>query len=316
MLTEERQMELKTVAVDTWHVQEFDDSEIPVESNGQLYEGDSYVVVPQGKEPPCFLQLFKGGLVIHKGKQEEASINTESWRLFCVRGELPEEGFLLEVDCCCAGLRSRGCVVLLNGQQGVLYLWIGCKAHSSTKEVGKRVVEVLTKICPSEVGLSKSSPVKVQIVQEGSEPEDFWTALGQKDRKAYDCMLQDPGKYNFTPRLFHLTASSGSFQAEELQSPMQMPGLVMAMPFVQESLYSVPQPALFLLDNRLEVYLWQRGQPEQTESSSAWRLWHHERKCAMQTALQYCKEINQRRPPHAYLILEGAEPLTFTNVFP
>lgn len=34
------------------------------------------VVVPQGKEPPCFLQLFKGGLVIHKGKQEEASINT------------------------------------------------------------------------------------------------------------------------------------------------------------------------------------------------------------------------------------------------
>lgn len=44
--------------------------------------------------------------------------------------------------------------------------------------------------CPSEVGLSKSSPVKVQIVQEGSEPEDFWTALGQKDRKAYDCMLQ------------------------------------------------------------------------------------------------------------------------------
>lgn len=44
MLTEERQMELNTVAVDTWHVQEFDDSEIPVESNGQLYEGDSYVI--------------------------------------------------------------------------------------------------------------------------------------------------------------------------------------------------------------------------------------------------------------------------------
>jgi len=33
------------------------------------------VVVPQGKEPPCFLQLFQGGLVIHKGKREEASTN-------------------------------------------------------------------------------------------------------------------------------------------------------------------------------------------------------------------------------------------------
>ncbi|GAA6217930.1 supervillin-like [Lates japonicus] len=373
-LEEGHQMKLNTVAVDTWHVQEFDDSEIPVESMGQLHEGDSYVirwtysistvdkintsdegrqkentafflwrgrhssvsgrdtaaflsigmniqeesqvVVPQGKEPPCFLQLFQGGLVIHKGKREEASTNTE-WRMFCVRGELPEEASLLEVDCCCAGLRSRGSVVLLNSQQGVLYLWTGCKAQASTREVSKRVVERLTQMSPPELGLSKSSPVKVQVVEEGSEPADFWTALGQMDRKAYDCMLQDPGKYNFTPRLFHLSASSGSFRGEELQSPSRLPGLVMAMPFAQESLYSVPQPALFLLDNRLEVYLWQRGQPEQTESSaSAWSRWHNERRCAMETALQYCKEMNPRRPPQAYLIFEGCEPLTFTNVFP
>ncbi|XP_044038197.1 supervillin isoform X2 [Siniperca chuatsi] len=378
-LEEGCQMELKTVAVDTWHVQEFDDSEIPVESSGQLHEGDSYVirwtysintvdninspdecsrgpgqkentalflwrgrhssvsgrdtaaflsigmnnqeesqvVVPQGKEPPCFLQLFKGGLVIHKDKREEASTKAAEWRLFCVRGQLPEEGSLLEVDCCCAGLRSRGSVVLLNSQQGVLYLWTGCKAHTSSREVSKRAVEHLTQMCPPELGLSRSSALKVQVVEEGSEPADFWTALGQMDRKAYDCMLQDPGKYNFTPRLFHLSASSGSFQAKELQSPTRLPGLVMAMPFVQESLYSVAQPALFLLDNRLEVYLWQRGQPEQTESSaSAWSCWHKERRCAMQTALQYCKEMNPRRPPQAYLIFEGSEPLTFTNVFP
>lgn len=56
------------------------------------------------------------------------------------------------------------------------------------------------------------------------------------------CVLSDPGKYNFTPRLFHLSGASGIFRAEELQSPTRLPGLVMAMPFVQESLYSVPQP--------------------------------------------------------------------------
>ncbi|KAG7234780.1 hypothetical protein INR49_003994 [Caranx melampygus] len=369
MLEEGRQEELHTVAVDTWHVQEFDDSETPVASTGQLHEGDSYVVrwtfrvgaaettdspqntafflwrgrhssvsgrdtaaflsigmknqeesqvvVPQGQEPPCFLQLFQGGLVVHQGRREEASTRTAAWRLFCVRGELPEEASLLEVDCCCAGLRSRGSVVLLNSQQGALYLWTGCKAQACTREVSKRVVERLMQTCPSELGLSSSSPVKVQMVEEGSEPADFWTALGQMDRKSYDCMLQDPGKYNFTPRLFHLSTSSGSFRGEELQSPSRLPGVVMAMPFVQESLYSAPQPALFLLDNRLEVYLWQRGQPEQTESSaSAWSCWHSERRCAMQTALQYCKEMNLRRPPKAYLILEGCEPLTFTNIFP
>ncbi|XP_014897422.1 supervillin isoform X4 [Poecilia latipinna] len=378
-LEEGRAMELRTVSVDTWHVQEFDDSEIQVESTGQLHEGDSYVirwtysitafdnrssqdecgnvskpqentafflwrgrhssvsgrdtaaflsigmnnqedsqlVVPQGKEPPCFLQLFQGGLVIHKGKREEPTSTAADWRLFCVRGELPEEALLLEGDCCCSSLRSRGSVVLLHSQQGVLYLWTGCKAHSSTREVSKRAVERLIEMSPSELGLCRSNPVMVHFVEEGSEPSDFWTALGQMDRKAYDCMLQDPGKYNFTPRLFHLSASSGRFEAEELRSPIRLPGVVMAMPFVQESLYSVPQPALFLLDNRLEVYLWQRGQPEQTGSSAAaWSLWHSERKCAMQTVLQYCKEINPRRPPQAYLIFEGSEPLTFTNVFP
>ncbi|XP_061568583.1 supervillin [Cololabis saira] len=378
-LEDGHQMELKTVAVDTWHVQEFDDSETPVDSTGQLHEGDSYVirwsysitrvdnqsslnecervpgsqqrtafflwrgrysgvsgrdtaaflsigmsnhedsqvVVPQGEEPPCFLQLFQGGLVIHKGKREEASTNAAGWRLFCVRGELPEEGLLLEGDCCCAGLRSRGCVVLLNSQQAVLYLWTGCKAQSSSKAVSKQAVEKITQMCPPELGFSKNTPVKVHVVEEGSEPADFWTALGQMDRKAYDSMLQDPGKYNFTPRLFHLSSSSGRFQSEELRSPTRLAGLVMAMPFLQETLYSVPQPALFLLDNRLEVYLWQRGQPEQTESSAAaWNLWHDERKSAMQTALQYCKELNPRRPPQAYLIFEGSEPLTFTNIFP
>lgn len=43
-LEEGRQMELKTLSVDTWHVQEFDDSEVPVESTGHLHEGDSYVI--------------------------------------------------------------------------------------------------------------------------------------------------------------------------------------------------------------------------------------------------------------------------------
>lgn len=111
------------------------------------------------------------------------------WRLFCVRGELPEEGSLLEVDCCCGSLRSRGSVVLLSSLQGVLFLWTGCKATSSSREVGRRVVERLTQSRPSELGLNQSSSVKVQVVEEGSEPAEFWSALGAMDRKAYDCML-------------------------------------------------------------------------------------------------------------------------------
>lgn len=48
--------------------------------------------------------------------------------------------------------------------------------------------------------------------------------------------------------------------------------------------------ALFLLDNRLEVYLWQRGPSEHMENlAPAQSCWLNERRCAMQTALQYCR---------------------------
>lgn len=107
-----------------------------------------------------------------------------------MRGELPEEGSLLEVEPCCASLRSRGSVVLLNSQEGVLFLWVGCKAHTSSREVGRRAVECLTQNRPPELGLSQRKPVEVQEVEEGTEPAEFWTALGHMDRKAYDCMLQ------------------------------------------------------------------------------------------------------------------------------
>uniref|UniRef100_A0A8C7W5P7 Supervillin c n=1 Tax=Oncorhynchus mykiss TaxID=8022 RepID=A0A8C7W5P7_ONCMY len=365
-LEDGRQVELSTVAVDTWHIQEFEDSEAQLESPGQLHEGDTYLIrwtytlspvdesgqpgrecsavfiwqgrhssnngrgasalrshegtqvrVPQGQEPPCFLQLFQGGLVIHKGCRADTTNNTGVWRLFCVRGELPEEASLLEVDCSCGGLRSRGSLILLNGQQGALYLWYGCKVHASSREAGKRAVERLTQMCPPELGLSSDSLSRVQEVEEGAEPVEFWNAIGQQDRKTYDCMLQDPGKYNFTPRLFHLSGRSGTFQGEELQSPARLPGVVMAMPFVQESLYFVPQPALFLLDNCMELYLWQAGEPEDSQTTgSACIRWANERRCAMQTVLHYCKERNPRRPLQAYLIQDGVEPLTFTNVFP
>ncbi|XP_076154122.1 supervillin [Alosa pseudoharengus] len=275
------------------------------------------VLVAQGKEPPCFLQLFQGGLTIHSGCREDSGNNTGEWRLFCVRGEVPVEASLVEVECCCASLRSRASLVLLGTHASLLYLWHGCKSHPSAREVAKRAVERLTQTCSPEFGLDSNSSVKVQEVEEGAETKDFWKAIGQQDRKAYDCMLQDPGKYNFTPRLFRLSASAGTFQGEEQLSPARVTGAVMAMPFLQDNLYSVPQPALFLLDNRLEVYLWQGPKLDDEECTGSAKIrWDAERKCAMETTLRYCKEKNSKRPPQAYLILAGAEPRTFTNIFP
>ncbi|KAK5905962.1 hypothetical protein CgunFtcFv8_001867 [Champsocephalus gunnari] len=374
-----RQAELATIAVDSWHIKEHGEEELPEESLGQLHEGDTYIIrwkysittlvgkrqkpgelsagtpgrertacffwqgskssvsekgtsalmtvelgshrgsqvlVSAGKEPPCFLQLFQGGLIIYKGSRENSANSTGGWRLFCVRGEAEVEASLVEVDCQRASLRSRASLVLLNAQTAVLFLWHGCKAHAGARQVAKRAADKLTQRCPSELGLSSSVKV-VEEVEEGSEPTEFVKALGPLDKKAYDCMLQDPGKYNYTPRLFRLSASSGVFEGEERLYPARVSEGVMAMPFLQENLYSAHQPALFLLDNRMEVYLWQGWQPDDTQcTGSAKMRWNSERKCAMETVLQYCKEKNPRRPPQAYLVLAGCEPLTFTNIFP
>ncbi|XP_039646220.1 supervillin a isoform X12 [Perca fluviatilis] len=376
-----RSYEVSTLAVELWHILEFDYSRLPLQSIGQFHEGDTYVMkwkymvstavgrrqkpeqqkttgagkekccyffwqgrnstvsekgtsalmtveldeergpqvqVQQGKEPPCFLQCFKGGMVIHSGKREEEEEHSQGdWRLYCVRGEVEVEGHLLEVACHCSSLRSRISMVLLSASQSLIYLWHGCKAQTQTRDVARTAANKIKEHCPLETGLHSSSKVTIRECDEGSEPTGFWEPLGRRDRKAYDCMLQDPGRFNFSPRLYQLSSSSGEFAAVEFLYPAREPRKVNSMPFLQEDLYAASQPALFLVDNHHEVYLWQGWWPQDSESTGSARIrWDSDRKCAMETVLQYCREKNEKKPPKAYLIHAGLEPLTFTNMFP
>uniref|UniRef100_A0AAR2LVS0 HP domain-containing protein n=1 Tax=Pygocentrus nattereri TaxID=42514 RepID=A0AAR2LVS0_PYGNA len=282
-------------------------------------ERGAQVQVQQGKEPPCFLQCFNGGMIVHSGKREEEEENIQSeWRLYCVRGEMAVEGHLLEVACHCSSLRSRTSMILLSINRALIYLWHGCKTQTHTREVSRTAADKIKEQRPLEAGLHSSCNVTIHECEEGAEPVGFWEALGRKDRKAYDCMLQDPGKFNFTPRLFQLNSSSGEFVAQEFSYPSRVTGLVSSLPFLQEDLYSAQQPALFLVDNYHEVYLWQGWWPQDTETpGSACIRWDADRKCAMETVLRYCRgEKNETNPPKSYLIHAGLEPLTFTNMFP
>ncbi|XP_070569856.1 supervillin-like isoform X3 [Ptychodera flava] len=287
------------------------------------------VRVVQGKEPPVFLHLFQSSLIMHIGKREEEETNTQgNYRLYCVRGEETNEGFLIEVPREVQNLRSRMSLLLLNLEkikrnQAEIVIWYGSKASPAHRKVAKITAQKLQENRPLEAGLNSEVKVTITEMEEGEESTLFWKAIGGKpgDRKEYDCLLEDPLKYDYTPRLFHLTSQSGVFEAIEILNPARSDKSTCSFPFLQSELYNVSQPAQFLLDNNSEVYLWQGWWPEDEEEAhygtgSAKMKWDVDRKVAMETVMDYCKEKNPKSPLTAYIINAGLEPKTFTNLFP
>lgn len=61
---------------------------------------------------------------------------------------------------------------------------------SQCTSVGRQFSVFASSSCPTELGLSSTSTMATEVVDEGSEPAEFIKALGSQDKKAYDCMLQ------------------------------------------------------------------------------------------------------------------------------
>ena len=101
--------------------------------------------VVQGKEPPCFINLFCDTvMIVHFGKREDADTNTSGrYRLYIVRNELPTEAYLMEVVCACASMRSRASFLLLNVHTGLLNVWHGAK---SSDAIQARAVELAQRL--------------------------------------------------------------------------------------------------------------------------------------------------------------------------
>ncbi|KAL4217138.1 hypothetical protein ACF0H5_023592 [Mactra antiquata] len=283
------------------------------------------VRVSEGKEPPCFLNLFKGAMIIHIGKREEEDTNTQGpWRFYCLRNEYENEMCLIEVPKDISNLRSVSSCLLLNVVTGKLMVWHGSKSPVHTRILARKAADNLQIRCPLEVGLLDGVDIDITEIDEGNERIDFWRTMNvhKDDRTKYHCLLNNPESFSHTLRLFHMTSVSGVFEAQEVLNPSRTQELPTKFPVIQTDLYMAQQPALFLIDNGHEVYLWQGWWPEGDEdqenvlTGSAQTRFTVDRRCAMETTLQYCKEINSECPPPAYMVYAGLEPLSFTNLFP
>ena len=76
-----------------------------------------------------------------------------------------------------ASLRSRGCFLVVNGNDNKLYLWQGFKACKATAERAQQAAQNLK---TSILDLHKKS-LDIDEIVEGEENDAFWDTLGDEE---------------------------------------------------------------------------------------------------------------------------------------
>jgi len=258
------------------------------------------VRVVQGKEPPAFLNLFRGKMVVYNGKRWDTNVadiappspsvpppspSKTLHRLFLVRGDIESEGHLVEVALSRRSLRSRGSFVLVSTKEGKLWVWHGIKSKGATRRVAAECATAIAEQKRVEMGFEPSlASVSTSICEEGAESSAFWEALGvmnvkatsRADLRPYHTFLHSKDlDTNFTPRLFQCTSVSGVYSCNEIPYGLRQPfpsysaddGFE-AFPFsiLQSDMYQEEiQPAQFIVDNHHVIYVWQGWWPTKSE---------------------------------------------------
>uniref|UniRef100_A0A1B0D7W5 Uncharacterized protein n=1 Tax=Phlebotomus papatasi TaxID=29031 RepID=A0A1B0D7W5_PHLPP len=303
-------------------------------------EKGSQVRVRQGQEDTAFIRLF-GVMIIHR----EREIN--SWRLYIVSGNDTQETLLTEVPCQMAQLRSRTCFIMIHGGNGEIFIWKGCQSSENTQKVTENAVKKIKEQKSKEFFGKENTDKDVKVIteSEGSESDDFFEAIGGKNRDQYFSLLETNDEFrNFTPRLFHFTRTEGAFKAVEFHSQLRSRDHATPYPFTQLDLYRARQPTIFLVDAGEKLWLWMGWWPKEDSDSSedsdnelvnraGENRWLDERRAALATALSYweakkatrrdgseseeSEEENEERSDAAGLVVwAGLEPLEFISHFP
>ncbi|XP_014471011.1 PREDICTED: supervillin-like isoform X2 [Dinoponera quadriceps] len=274
--------------------------------------------VVEGHEPAAFLNLFSGRMIVHSGKKSE-NRSEKRWRLYICRGTLKSETYLNEIPCSTRQLRSRGSFVLLDTKNAKAYIWHGNNTLRHIRENALSAANKLRENRPDETGLSSEVNVQICEVQESSEPEEFKNALGGINKKLY-WSLETAEMQDHTPRLYHLSSILKTLRAVEILCPHRA-DLATPFPFSQDDLYQASQPALFLLDDKDVIWIWQGWWPDsgtEDQSGSKTVRWQAERRAVMTTAIRYWRNTRSARTTNLpiYLIWAGLEPLQFISLFP
>ncbi|EDL76930.1 villin-like (predicted), isoform CRA_c [Rattus norvegicus] len=172
--------------------------ELDLLHQGALVQGH----VTMGREPPHFLAIFQGQLVVLQGNagNKGGRLPISDTRLFHVQGTESHNTRTMEVPARASSLTSSDVFFLITSH--VCYLWFGKGCHGDQREMARTVVTVFP-------GNNK------ETVLEGQEPLHFWEALG--GRAPYPSNKRLPEEISsIQPRLFECSSHSGHLVLTEV----------------------------------------------------------------------------------------------------
>ncbi|XP_030764646.1 supervillin-like [Sitophilus oryzae] len=256
----------------------------------------------QWSEPALFFHGFEK-LIVFNGKETDFDLNIP--HLFLLRGEVTKETHLFEVPCIKASLRSRGTFLLVIPQEKIFFYWHGAKTLNDYK--------TNIKIHKPHVHLQLWQPqwefFSIHEIEENNEPDIFLETVKGNYQDFYHIKTNT----DFSPKLFYLNTITGSFLATEVEYPLRKIGGLAPFPFLQNHLYSASEPALFLLDNNTEIWIW-----EGKTGSNSDNTFKDQLKLAKDLQLKYCEEKRKITNENIKIFYTkaGQETLEFRNIFP
>lgn len=129
-------------------------------------DGVMQVRVHEGWEPPHFLQIFKGKLIVFTGKSDDFDVSGGCnvypvTFLLKVSGDSTFNSKAVQVSGKSANLSSKDCLVL-NSENEDVWVWCGQSSTGDKREVAKSIGNL--------VG-------EYSLALESSEPDEFWRCL-------------------------------------------------------------------------------------------------------------------------------------------
>ncbi|KAH8850671.1 Supervillin [Schistosoma japonicum] len=147
------------------------------------------VRVIEGREPPVFCYVFNGRMITYAGKRTTQKQTTT--RLFIVRGEVLEEGHLIEVPVQLNSLRPQGVLLLVQYNQSPFidsaqiikaFCWIGQLAPKEYLATAKYVFSQLLKCCPPELGKNLTEIHEIHQYDKNELSKEFLNILEAEDQ--------------------------------------------------------------------------------------------------------------------------------------